>query len=41
MGSLIELMEAAGFADIEYRGETGVATSRTTVGGSFRARRPE
>jgi hypothetical protein len=36
----IELMEAAGFVDVEYAGGTGITTSRFTAGGLFRARKP-
>jgi hypothetical protein len=36
---LVALMEAAGFAHVEYVGKTGVATSRYTLGTAFRARK--
>jgi hypothetical protein len=33
-------MADVGFMDIEYAGQTGVATSRFTSGAAFRARKP-
>jgi hypothetical protein len=33
-------MKAAGFARVEFVGETGVATSRYTLGSTFRAQKP-
>jgi len=38
---LVALMEAVGFAHIEYVGKTGVATSPYTLGAAFRAKKTE
>lgn len=40
MRELLKLMEAVGFTRVEYVGKTGVATSRYTLGATFRAQKP-
>ena len=40
MGELTDLMKNVGFVNVEYFGETGVATSQCTTGGLFKALSP-
>jgi hypothetical protein len=35
----MEIMQRAGFVDVEFAGRTGVATSKFTEGAVFRARK--
>ncbi|MFH2001455.1 MAG: hypothetical protein ABIK28_17365 [Planctomycetota bacterium] len=39
MRELLALMRAVGFTHVEYIGNTGVETSRYTLGATFRARK--
>jgi hypothetical protein len=36
---LMEIMRAAGFREVEFRGTTGMATSKFTEGALFRAKK--